>query len=131
MPLEILSDSDVVRLLRHEVERAGGQSAWARNKKICRPNLNAMLTGRRKISGALAEKLKLLTVYVRGNILSEKDVIELLRSEVERAGGQSAWARNQQVDRPNLNKMLSGQKRVSPKVLKKLMVRTAYVRRTQ
>ena len=61
-------------------------------------------------------------------ILNEKDVVRLLRDEVERAGGQSAWARKQQVDRPHLNKILAGQRRISPTILKKLKIKIVYVR---
>ena len=36
----MLDDNDVVRLLRSEVEQAGGQSAWARRERIDRALLN-------------------------------------------------------------------------------------------
>jgi DNA-binding phage protein len=57
----------------------------------------------------------------------EKDVLRLLRSEVKRAGSQSAWARKTGIDRTFLNKVLTGQKSLSQKVIKALKLRTVYV----
>jgi hypothetical protein len=39
-------------------------------------------------------------------ILDDKDVVCFLRSEVERAGGQSAWALRGRIDRTLLNRVL-------------------------
>ena len=54
------------------------------------------------------------------HILDIKEVVRLLRAEVERAGGQSAWARREGIDRTLLNKVLSGQKPPSNKIIKAL-----------
>jgi hypothetical protein len=43
-------------------------------------------------------------------MLDDKDVVCLLRSEVERAGGQSAWARREWIDRTLVKRVLCGQK---------------------
>jgi DNA-binding phage protein len=59
--------------------------------------------------------------------LTEKEVLELLRSEVKRAGGQSAFARHKHINRVHLNKVLSGAKAISPSILKSLGIRIAYV----
>ena len=61
---KILRDHDVRRLLRDEVMRAGGQSAWARREKVSRPNLNKMLAGQRPMTPTILKKLKLETVYI-------------------------------------------------------------------
>ena len=42
--------------------------------------------------------------------LNNKDVIRVLRLEVERAGGQSSWARRESIDLTSVNKVLSGRK---------------------
>ena len=63
----------------------------------------------------------------RLNVLSDKDIMQLLQNEVKRAGGQSAWARKNKVDRAHLNRILSGHKTISPTILKKLGIRTVYV----
>src|ERR1019366_10266240 len=42
------------------------------------------------------------------SFLELKDVIHLLRSEVERAGGQSVWAKKNGMNRSVINKVLNG-----------------------
>ena len=59
----MLDDHDVVRLLRSEVERAGGQSSWARRERIDRTLLNRVLRGRKPPTGAIIRALKLCNVY--------------------------------------------------------------------
>jgi hypothetical protein len=39
-------------------------------------------------------------------ILEQKDIVELLWFEVERAGSQRAWAKKHGIDRPLVNKVL-------------------------
>jgi DNA-binding phage protein len=53
----------VVRLLRSEVERAGGQSAWAKREGIDRTMLNRVLRGRRPPTDEIVKALKLCNVY--------------------------------------------------------------------
>jgi hypothetical protein len=45
---------------------------------------------------------------VAPKILNDKNVLELLRTEVMLAGGQSAWAREHRYERTVLNRILSG-----------------------
>jgi hypothetical protein len=59
----MLDDTDVVRLLCSEVERAGSQSAWARRERIDRTLLNRVLNGQRPPTKAIIEALKLCNVY--------------------------------------------------------------------
>ena len=42
-------------------------------------------------------------------VLEVKDVIDLLRAEVRRAGGQAAWAKQAGANRIVVNKILNGQ----------------------
>ena len=128
MALKTLDERDVLQLLRDEVKHAGGQSAWARNEDVDRTHLNQILSGRSGVSPKIFGKLRLRTVYVRENILSEKGVVELLRDDVDRLGGQSVWARETKLSRPYLNKVLAGRKRVSPNILQRLQVQVRYVR---
>jgi DNA-binding phage protein len=60
-------------------------------------------------------------------IFDKKDVARLLRSEVKRAGGQSAWARKTGIERTYLTKVLAGQKPPSKRILYALKLRTVYV----
>jgi DNA-binding phage protein len=62
--------------------------------------------------------------------LTEKDVLELLRSAVKRAGGQSAFARRKLISRVHLNKVLKGKKGISSSILKSVGIRIAYVQDT-
>jgi DNA-binding phage protein len=60
-------------------------------------------------------------------LFDEKEVLQLLRSEVERAGGQSAWARKSRFDRPMLNKILSGRLSPTKKIIDLLNLCLVYV----
>ena len=60
-------------------------------------------------------------------VLEVEDVIRLLRSQVERAGGQAAFAKNAGVDRPTISKILSGRAPLQPKILRALNIRMVFV----
>jgi DNA-binding phage protein len=61
-------------------------------------------------------------------ILTRKDVLQLLRREVAKAGGQSAWARKTGVNRSILNKALQERKPAQKSVLKALGLEIVYRR---
>jgi DNA-binding phage protein len=61
-----------------------------------------------------------------GHFLEHEDVMRLLRSEIERAGGQLPWAKMVGVSRPNLNKMLRGTRPISKRVVKALKLRVVF-----
>jgi len=52
--------------------------------------------------------------------LEHEDVMELLRSEIARAGGQGRWAKMMGMDRTQLSKMLHGPQLLSKRVIKAL-----------
>jgi DNA-binding phage protein len=58
----LLDENDVLRLLHEVVDRAGGQSAWARRSGIDRTQLNQVLRGRRRLSPTIVQALKLKKV---------------------------------------------------------------------
>jgi DNA-binding phage protein len=60
------------------------------------------------------------------HLLDENDVLRLLHEVVDRAGGQSAWARQTGVDRVYLNKVLRGKRPISPKILQALKLKKVY-----
>jgi hypothetical protein len=62
----------------------------------------------------------------RGVIFEEQDVIRLLRVEIKKDGSQAAWARRLNIDRPNVNAMLSGRIPVSKIVADALGLRRTY-----
>jgi hypothetical protein len=61
-----------------------------------------------------------------GVIFDDKDVIGLLRVEIEKEGSQSAFARRHGVDRPNVNAMLSGRIPVSKDIADAIGLRRTY-----
>jgi hypothetical protein len=60
-------------------------------------------------------------------VLEVEDVVQLLRSEVERMGSQSAFARAAGVDRALVCKILRGSAPLQPKILRALNVRMVFV----
>jgi DNA-binding phage protein len=58
--------------------------------------------------------------------LDNKDVILVLRLEVERAGGQSSWARREGIDRTLLNRVLSGQRPPTKEIIRALKLCNVY-----
>jgi hypothetical protein len=61
-----------------------------------------------------------------GRILEESDVIQLLKSAIEREGGQGAFARRHIIDRAYLNQMLNRKKPINGAVMKALGLRKVY-----
>lgn len=59
-------------------------------------------------------------------ILEYKDLMRLLRSEVKQAGGQSAWARRQHIDRTMLNRILNGRKPITKEIIRALKLCNVY-----
>ena len=60
--------------------------------------------------------------------LEPKDVIRLLRSEVERAGSQAEFARKAGVDRATVNRILHGRlSALPPRIIRALDLRTVYL----
>jgi len=64
---------------------------------------------------------------LRMDILEAKDVVRLLRSEVERAGGQAAWANAAGLNRIVVNKVLNGKTLPTKKIITALKLRTVFV----
>jgi DNA-binding phage protein len=60
-------------------------------------------------------------------VLELKDVIRLLRSEVERAGGQAGWAKKTGIQRTTINKALNDQGLLTKKIIRELKLRMVFV----
>lgn len=60
-------------------------------------------------------------------VLEPQDVIALLRAEVNRAGGQAAWAGKAGVSRIIVNKILNGHGLPTKNIIKALKLRTVFV----
>ena len=61
------------------------------------------------------------------SVLEVEDVVQLLRSEVERLGSQSVFARAAGVDRAVVCRILKGRASLQPKILRALNVRMVFV----
>jgi len=59
--------------------------------------------------------------------LELKDVIRLLRSEVERAGGPTAWAKKTGIDRATISRVLNNLQRPTKPIILALKLRTVFV----
>jgi DNA-binding phage protein len=55
------------------------------------------------------------------------DVILLLRSEVKQAGGQTAWAKKNGINRTILNMVLKGRRAPNKAILRALKLRMVFV----
>ena len=62
-------------------------------------------------------------------VFEEDELARLLKAEVEREGGQTAFAKRYKLDRSRVNRILSGQLRASEAVAKALGLRRVYIRR--
>jgi hypothetical protein len=60
-------------------------------------------------------------------ILEIKDVVPLLRTEVQRAGGVSAWSKKTGVNRTVASKVLNNLKPPTKSVIKALKLRPVFV----
>ena len=59
--------------------------------------------------------------------LELKDVICLLRSEVERAGGQAAWAKKTGTNRTIINRVLNGHQPPTKQIIRALKLRIVFI----
>jgi plasmid maintenance system antidote protein VapI len=59
--------------------------------------------------------------------LDDKDVIQMLRAEVERAGSQRAFAIKVGLNRNNVNRMLNGKMPLTKSVIRTLKLRTVFI----
>jgi hypothetical protein len=59
--------------------------------------------------------------------LELKDVIGLLRSEVEQAGGQTAWAKKTGIQRAIVNRVLTDLELPTKSIIRSLKLRTVFV----
>jgi DNA-binding phage protein len=108
MTKQFFSEKDVLRLLRSEILRSGGQTEWARGAGVNRVNLNRILNGHRALSRNFVKALKLKECRV--------DVLEQLERAIERAGSISQLSRQIGIDRTLISRSLHRRRR-PPKTL--------------
>jgi hypothetical protein len=64
--MHVLEIEDVIRLLRSEAKRAGGQKAWASKTGVNRVVVNKVLNGKTSPTEKIIRALKLRMVFVSG-----------------------------------------------------------------
>jgi DNA-binding phage protein len=124
-PMKTLLVPDLLRLLRRDINRAGGQSEWARQTGICRTYINRVLNGRKPPGPSICRALGLKRAVLRdvaemADSTKSVDVEEvplILREEIEKAGSISAWCRQVGLDRSNLSQVLHKRRRPGKKIL--------------
>ncbi len=63
----------------------------------------------------------------RARWLDDKDVIRLLKAEVERTGGKSGFARLTGLNRNNINQIIGGKRPISKRLMRMLKLRRVYI----
>jgi hypothetical protein len=110
----VLGLEDIVRILRKKVEKAGSQAEYARQESIRPSNLSSTINARRPPTHDVLRALNLRKVFAcepvtknrSARMLALDGVVRLLHEEVDKAGGQTKFARRHGVNRPNLNSAL-------------------------
>ena len=105
----------VLQQLSRDVEKAGGQSEWARRSGVDRATLNRVMTGKRSPNQQIIRALKLKKFKLPNDIL-----VGLLHQDVRRAGGQSEWARRKGISRVSLNYVINGKRPFNRRIIEAL-----------
>ena len=109
--------SKIHQLLCREVAQEGSVTEWAQSKGLSRSHVSKVLHGRKQIGRQMIHALGLV------QIPSAIEVRQLLGQEVEKAGGQSKWARANGVNRSTVAQVLIGRRDPGPKLLRALKIR--------
>jgi DNA-binding transcriptional regulator YdaS (Cro superfamily) len=143
---ELLSVADLRDRLAKEMERAGSQAAWARQHGIERSYVNRFVAGQRIPTERLLKALSIekalgmrdapqrarapkRTDRARRSPLKMSDLLnvdavrELLAQQVQRAGSQSAWAKEMGVAQSSVSHCLIGRRRPTRPLLKALKLK--------
>jgi hypothetical protein len=126
-----------MELLRAEIDRVGGQSEWARQTGIQRSLISRVLNGQRLPPSRLCRALGLEWVIVRDvaetgdqtklTIISNRDVLLILKKEIRRVGSIIAWSRQMGVERSHLSSVLHKRRAADKKILAALKLSEALV----
>jgi len=119
---------DVRILLRRDIDRAGSQSEWSRKTGVSRTYTNRVLNGRKPPGPSICRALGLERAVLgegaereHSTKLLDLDEIQLiLKEEIKKAGGVSAWCRQMGLDRSNLSQVLHKRRRPGNKILEAL-----------
>lgn len=126
--IQLIDRQGALALLASEITKAGSEAGWARKAGVDRPMVNGIRKGRRRFQPKVLSALGLrrIEAYVRArskrslrqaHLLDRHEALVLLRAEIAEAGSQVKWARKARVHRPNLVKMLRGDRGLQPQVI--------------
>jgi len=132
--LRMIDDVETLKLLRSRVDSAGGQVAFAKQSGIDRSHLNRVIKGKKAMGSVILTALNLRIFYQPierarrsdTHLLSQDDVLKLLRSRVKSLGGQVAFSKQMGVERTYLNTVLNGRKGIGPSIMEALNLRIVY-----
>jgi DNA-binding phage protein len=132
-PPVVLLD-EVVRMAREEVDKAGSQAEFARKAGVRGSSLNSTVTGGRPPTKDVLRALNFQKVFAYEALMKNRnaltleldEVLGILREEVEKAGGQTEFARKTGVNRPNLNSTLLKKRPPTRDILKALNLRKTF-----
>jgi DNA-binding phage protein len=108
--MKALRVQDVLKLLGREIDRAGGQSEWARQMGLSRTYLNKVLNGRKLPTPSICRVLGLKSI-------DAEEVLLILRQEIEKAGSTSSWCRQVGLNRSYVGRALRKRRGLGRKIL--------------
>jgi hypothetical protein len=94
------------------------------------PVVSAALHHKRPIPKRVIRALGLrraLSLADESRLLGARDIRRSVRSEVEEAGSQTAWAKKTGIPRPDINKVMHGKQPPSKKMIDALGLRVVFV----
>ena len=128
--MRVLKEKEIVRLLRAEVKKAGGQGAWAKRAGIERTLVNKVLRGKRRPPKSIIRALGLRSALSShdSRVLKAEDVRRLLRTQVAQAGSLAAWGRNIGAPRSEVSNALWGKRPPNKQIMDTLGLRVVIVK---
>jgi DNA-binding transcriptional regulator YdaS (Cro superfamily) len=116
--MSLLVAENVQQVIRDEVKKAGSQLGWAKLIGTRASAVNKVLRGKRLAPRAVLNAVELRKVSAYrykdperyGELLCAADVIEMMKREVQQAGGQSRWARAIGARQSDINNALLGRR---------------------
>lgn len=127
--MPILTEEDVIAVLRAEVQKFASITAWAKIVSLDRSCVSSAVHQNRPVSQSIIRALGLRTAVIDGasHILTKNDILKLLRANVVAVGGQSAWARKNQMNRVLLNKALRKRRPLPAAMIRALGLRVVVI----
>jgi DNA-binding transcriptional regulator YdaS (Cro superfamily) len=121
MAKQLLTEEDVLRLLRNEIRRSGGQYAWARRTALNGTYLNRVLHGTKSLTPSIAKALGLRRIVVCS--ASEKEIRARLQREAREAGSIAALSRRLGINRTTMSMVVHRRRSPSPPFFRALNVK--------